>query len=122
MSSLNFHVESAEQPGATVVTVRGELDIASAPQLESTLALLAGTPLVVIDLQTLEFIDSTGLGVLVRAHHRAVEQGHRLGLVRASSQVKKLFNLTGLDSQLLIGNSVEELRDGLVSRDRDPER
>jgi len=111
VSSLNFHVESDEQPGATVVTVTGELDIASAPELESTLAMLTGRPLVVIDLRALEFVDSTGLGVFVRAHHRAVEQGHRIGLVHASGQVEKLLSLTGLESQLLIGDSVEELRD-----------
>ena len=107
----NFQIDSEEQPGATVITVAGELDIASAPALESTLAQLNEAQLVVIDLRRLEFVDSTGLGVLVRAHQHAAEQGHRLGLVRGSGQVDKLFSLTGLESQLLIGESVEELLD-----------
>jgi anti-anti-sigma factor len=109
----NFHIESEVQPEATVVTVTGELDIASAPQLESTLAELNSPQrMVVIDLRQLEFVDSTGLGVLVRAHQHAAERGTRIGLVRGAGQVEKLLSLTGLESQLLIGDTVEELVDG----------
>lgn len=109
LSYVNFHLESSELPGVTVVTVTGELDIASAPQLESALSVLTGRPLVVVDLSTLEFVDSTGLSVLVRAHQRATEQGHRFGLVRGPGQVQKLLTMTGLESQMLIVDSVEAL-------------
>jgi anti-sigma B factor antagonist len=92
-----------------VVTVSGELDVASSPELERELALLDGEEIVVIELGQITFIDSTGLGVLVRAHQRALERGHRLALVRGSGQVKRLLSMTGLDDQLLVGDSAEEL-------------
>jgi anti-sigma B factor antagonist len=66
--------------------------------------------LVVVDLRELEFIDSTGLGVLVRAYVRSGEDGYRFGLVRGSGQVQRLLGLTGLADQLPIADSLEELR------------
>ncbi len=92
-----------------MVTVSGELDIASSDELERELALLDGEEIVVIELGQLAFIDSTGLGVLVRAHQRALELGHRLALVRGNGQVNRLLSMTGLDDQLFVGDSADEL-------------
>lgn len=92
-----------------MVAVTGELDVASAPGLERELAKLETVTLVVVDLRGLTFIDSTGLGVLVRAHQLAQQQGRRLGLVRGDGQVNRLLSLTGLDEELLVGDSVEQL-------------
>jgi anti-anti-sigma factor len=105
----NFHVESEEEPGGTVVTVTGELDIASSAELEKILEGLHEAKLVIIDLRQLDFVDSTGLGVLVRAHQHASEHGNRVALVRGPGQVDRLLGLTGLESQLLIADTVEEL-------------
>jgi anti-sigma B factor antagonist len=107
----NFHVETDEEPRGTVVTVTGELDIASSTELETILDVLHETKLVIIDLRGLEFVDSTGLGVLVRAHQHALEHGNRVALVRGPGQVDRLLGLTGLESQLLIADTVEELLD-----------
>ncbi len=89
--------------------VSGELDIASSTELERVLDGLHETQLVIIDLRALEFVDSTGLGVLVRAHQHALEHGNRVALVRGPGQVDRLLGLTGLESQLLIADTVEEL-------------
>ncbi len=105
----NFQVNSEEAPGGTVVTVTGELDIASSTELEQVLGSLHDTKLVIIDLRQLEFVDSTGLGVLVRAHQHASEHGNQVALVRGPGQVDRLLGLTGLDAQLLIADTVEEL-------------
>lgn len=104
-----FQVDVRTEPGGTVVTVSGELDVASNQVLERTLARLREVDLVVVDLRRLTFIDSTGLGVLVRAHQLAREQGRRLGFVRGDGQVNRLLSLTGLDTELLMGESSEQL-------------
>ena len=108
----DFEVIVRAEPGGTVVTVSGELDVASSHQLERELANLESESLVVIDLATLTFIDSTGLGVIVRAHQRAQEQGRRVGLVRGNGQVERLLTLTGLENELLVADSVDQLLAG----------
>ena len=104
-----FEVHVRAEPRGTVLTISGELDVASSQELEHELARLHEVSLVVIDLRGLTFVDSTGLGVLVRAHQRAQERGCRLALVRGNGQVTRLLNLTGLDEQLLMGDSAEQL-------------
>lgn len=95
------------------MTVSGELDVVSSQLLERELAKLHGVALVVVDLRGLTFIDSTGLGVLVRAHQAAQEQGRRLGLVRGNGQVNRLLSLTGLDEELHVGDSADQLMNAL---------
>jgi anti-anti-sigma factor len=109
---FNFEVDVKEETRGTVVTVSGELDVASSQTLEQELSKLQGTATVVVDLRGLTFIDSTGLGVLVRAHQLAKEQNRRFGLVRGNGQVDQLLNLTGLDTELLMGDSTEQLLAG----------
>lgn len=108
----DFEVHVRAEARGTVVTVSGELDVATSRDLDRELAQLQDVSLVVIDLRGLSFVDSTGLGVLVRAHQRAEELGHRLALVRGNGQVNRLLSLTGLDSQLLMGDSTEQLLSG----------
>jgi anti-anti-sigma factor len=92
-----------------VLTLFGELDVASAPAFEEELARVADSDLVVVDLKQLEFIDSTGLGALVKAHLRAQEHGREFALVKGGGQVERLLGLTGLSDQLLVADSSEEL-------------
>ena len=89
--------------------VTGELDIASSQTLERELSQLQADALVIVDLRKVTFIDSTALGVLVRAHQQASEQGRRLGLVHADGQVSRLLSLTGLEHELLLAESPEQL-------------
>jgi anti-anti-sigma factor len=77
--------------------LRGELDLASAPLLEAGLreAERAGAKRLELDLSDLEFIDSTGLTVLIQANHAAELNGHTLSLCGLQPQVQRLFELTG---------------------------
>lgn len=107
----NFRVEVRQENGAPFLSVHGELDLASSPALEEELARIAdGAPgLVIIDLRELEFMDSTGLSVLIRAQHRAQETGHRLAIVNGSRQVRRLLSLTGVADRLTIVEDPQEL-------------
>jgi anti-anti-sigma factor len=105
-----FHVEVRSQDHAVVIGVRGELDLASSPALEQELeGSAAQAALVIVDLRELEFMDSTGLSVLVRAHQRAVEKGQRFAVVRGSQHVQRLLSLTGVAERLTLVDSPEEL-------------
>lgn len=110
----HFRVEVRNADATTVISVSGELDLASSPALEEELERVAqsGAQLVVVDLRNLEFMDSTGLSVLVRAHQRAEENGRRLGLVNGSQQVQRLLTLTGVADRLMLTDVPQELLDG----------
>ena len=108
----NFRVEASSEDGDPLLRVSGELDLASSPALEQELdrAVAQSPTLIIIDLRELEFIDSTGLSVLIRAHQRAQEGGHRLGIVNGSRQVRRLLTLTGVAERLTIVEQPEDLK------------
>jgi anti-anti-sigma factor len=97
-----------------VLVTRGELDLASSGLLESALADAIGSDVkhVIVDLRALEFIDSIGLSVLIRADQRVRASGRRFGLVRGGAQVQRLLGLTGLASRVSLGDTPEELIHG----------
>ncbi len=99
---------SSEGPKA-VLRLKGELDVSSSAALEDELQRVNGASVIVLDLSELAFIDSTGLGVLVKTHQRMREEGDQLAVVEGSGQVKRLLELTGLDRQLRLISSAEEL-------------
>jgi anti-sigma B factor antagonist len=107
----HFHVQRSQAGEATVLAVSGELDLAASPALEQELDQVLDGPgeALVIDLRELEFIDSTGLSVLVKAHQRAEQTGRRFGLVNGGSQVRRLLSLTGIGERLRVADSPEEL-------------
>ena len=79
-----------------VLTLEGELDLASAPELERELQEVAGAKPehVVIDLTGLNFMDSSGLALMYRALQSARANGQQLSLRRGPAQVHRLFELT----------------------------
>jgi anti-sigma B factor antagonist len=97
-----------------VVAVSGELDLASSPALEEELEQIFSTDadLLIVDLRDLEFMDSTGLSVLVKAHQRAEESGKRFALVKGSQQVQRLLSLTGVAQRLTVVDAPEQLLAG----------
>jgi anti-sigma B factor antagonist len=109
-----FRVDVRRDGARAVVGVSGELDLASGPELESELDQLSGpeTNLVVLDLRQLEFMDSTGLSILVRAHQRLAGEGCEMGLVRGSQQVQRLLDLTGVADRLRLVDAPEDLLNG----------
>lgn len=86
------------------VAVAGELSLAEAPILERHLAELleSASATIIVDLGGVEFIDSTGLSVLVRAHQQASERGIGFGVQNPRSQARRLLSLTGLEERLTI--------------------
>jgi anti-anti-sigma factor len=85
--------------GALVLA--GEIDSYTAPELAE---LLAGEPPVeVVDVAGVTFIDSSGLRVLVEAHHRRAAQGSRLVLRAPSAPVQRLLEISGLAGHLDVG-------------------
>jgi anti-sigma B factor antagonist len=108
-----FQVEVNRNGAAAVVAVGGELDLASGPELEAQLDQLTGPDLqrVVIDLRRLDFMDSTGLSILVRAHQRLAGEGCEMGLVKGSQQVQRLLDLTGVAERLRLVDDPEDLLD-----------
>ena len=85
-----------------LVALDGEMDGSNARDLELELIRIEATGVsrIVLDLSQLEFVESTGLAVIVRAHKRAKRDGHSLGFVRPQGHVGRTFELTGLDQEL----------------------
>jgi anti-sigma B factor antagonist len=93
-SEIQRHTDSH----GVVVTLRGELDLASAPALERVLREIKETQpgRIVIDLRPLDFMDCTGLSLIFRAQQHADANGYLLALRRGPCQVQRLFQLTDL--------------------------
>ena len=111
MVESSFQVEVRSADRAAVIVVSGELDLASAPALEEELtrAVTNGADPVIVDLRELEFIDSTGLGLLIKANRKAEAAGRRFAIVRGQSQVQRLLGVTGIEQRLTLVDSPEEL-------------
>jgi anti-anti-sigma factor len=83
------------------LSVSGELDIATAPQLDHALGCAqADAALVILDLRELEFMDSSGANLIAAASGRARQASDRLVVVRGPVQVERIFALVGVDRQL----------------------
>lgn len=93
----------------TVLEVGGEVDVYTAPRLRERLVELVeqGARHVVVDLSRVEFLDSTGLGVLVGALKRLRAAGGTLGLVCAHERLLKIFRITALDRVFALYDTVE---------------
>jgi anti-sigma B factor antagonist len=104
-----FDVTTTMRPDAVVVALSGELDLASAPRLEDELKRIEQNdpPVIVLDLQGLGFMDSSGLRSLLSADARAREQGRRLVLVRGDERVQRVLRITRLDERLEIVDSAD---------------
>ncbi len=95
-----FAIDVEERDGRIEVTPRGELDMASAPELEHTIMpRLEAAGWVLLDLRSLDFIDSSGLRVVVGAHRAAEESGGRFTCVRGASgtTVHRIVEIAGID-------------------------
>jgi anti-sigma B factor antagonist len=100
-----------QRADATVVHVSGELDIASAAQLRTVLIdVLATSPAthLVVDLEGVSFIDSTGIGVVVGAHRRVTANGGSFSAVVTTPVVRKVLQTTGLLQAWRVTASVPE--------------
>jgi anti-sigma B factor antagonist len=109
--------EYSAAPGSTVIAVSGEIDVYTAPRLREALISLvdAGNYRLIVDMEGVEFLDSTGLGGLggglkrVRAHDGLIDLGCTQG------RILRIFRITGLSRVFNIYDSVDE---ALASHDK----
>lgn len=101
---MELSLKAGTGDGPAVLAVSGEVDVHSAPDLGDRIAevLGDGQHRLVVDLNGVEFMDSTGLGVLVAGYNRAQELGGTLELVCEVERVTKLLRITGLDDVFTI--------------------
>jgi anti-sigma B factor antagonist len=85
-----------------VVALDGELDMASAPLLQGAIddAQLDADTMLVLDLQSLQFIDSTGLRAILALRERCRERDQQFAITRGSPQVQRLLDITGVSEHL----------------------
>jgi anti-sigma B factor antagonist len=97
-------------PGFTVIAVSGEIDVYTAPKLREKLISLAdgGSFQLIVDMEGVEFLDSTGLGVLVGGLKRVRAQDGWIDLVCTQSRILRIFKITGLNKVFSIYNSVPD--------------
>jgi anti-sigma B factor antagonist len=88
----------SEEAGVPVLVARGEIDVYTSPDFGRELqGLIAGdTPRVVVDFGAVDFIDSSGLGVLVGARKRMQERGGEIVVRGLTPSTRKIFDITGL--------------------------
>ncbi|HKH18409.1 MAG TPA: STAS domain-containing protein [Solirubrobacteraceae bacterium] len=98
---MGYTLEHDPIEAGHLIAITGELDIAATPELSTVLLIAAGSPgsLVVLDLAEVDFIDSTGLGTLLRAGDEIESAGKRLRVVCADGPVRSLLELTNLTNR-----------------------
>jgi anti-sigma B factor antagonist len=110
MSDMNLAVESRESGDWIIVEARGEVDLYTAPRLKEELSELVarGRNRLVVNLEGIEFLDSTGLGVLIGALRRCRESDGALVLAAPTDAVRKVLRITGLDQVFPINDTVDQ--------------
>ena len=105
---MELDIRTLNENGACIMSVEGEVDVYTAPRLKEALveAIEGGCVDLVVDLDSVSFIDSSGLGVLVGALRRTKERSGSLRLVCTRDAVLKIFRITGLDKVFPIFSTV----------------
>lgn len=107
---MELSLTNREVAGHTVVEARGEVDVYTSSMLREQLVEVidAGARSVVVDLGAVDFLDSSGLGVLVGALKRLRSADGRLGLVCTNEKLLKVFRITALDRVFTLYDTVAE--------------
>ena len=95
-----FGVTSHRAGGRLIVVPTGELDIATAGEVRAEAAGREGDEGLVIDLREVQFLDTSGIQVMVEAWRTARDEGYELRIVRAAPQVHRVFQIAGLEDVL----------------------
>jgi len=107
---MDLDVRSRSQGDWAVLSVEGEIDMFTAPKLREALVGLvdSGSYRIVVDLQGVTFMDSTGLGTLVGGLKRVKEHDGALSLVCSSRPVMRVLTITGLNNVFPIHGSIDD--------------
>jgi anti-sigma B factor antagonist len=106
---VELKVSTRSHAGHAVMAIAGEIDLYTAPRLQSEFTRLleeTGPDRVVIDMSGVEFCDSTGMNVLLSALKRLKERGGVLEVAAPRPAVRKILQVTGLDSVFTVHESV----------------
>jgi anti-sigma B factor antagonist len=107
---VDLSLSTRTEGDRTVVSVAGEIDVYTAPKLREALIDLVsgGSYHLVVDMEGVDFLDSTGLGVLVGGLKRVRAHEGSLHLVCTQERILKIFRITGLTKVFPIHASVEQ--------------
>lgn len=89
-----------------VIELTGELDLSGVTRASEAFgeAFESGARSIVLDLRDLDFLDSTGVHTILKAEHRAREEGRSFVLVRGPRQVQRIFEITGMAGRLVFSD------------------
>jgi anti-sigma B factor antagonist len=109
-TTIEFELETTLQEPWAIVVLGGELDAHTAPRLREQLSSLLdeGRYQIIVDAERIEFMDSTGLGVLVGARKRATEHEGTLAIVCTRPNIVRLLDITGLDKVFPVFPSLDQ--------------
>ena len=107
---MDLSLETRHEDGRTIIEVGGEIDVYTAPKLRDKITELVGNGEynLVIDMEKVDFLDSTGLGVLVGGLKRVRAHDGSLELVCTQERILKIFRITGLTKVFPIHSSIDE--------------
>lgn len=107
---MDIALDSRPEGSWTVIDVKGEVDVYTAPKLREKIVDLVnqGSHQIVVNLEGVEFLDSTGLGVLVGGLKRVKSHDGTLSLVCTKPKILKVFSITGLSKVFPIYDTVQE--------------
>jgi anti-sigma B factor antagonist len=106
---VDLTLSTREVDGTTIVAVGGEIDVYTAPKLRDRITELVaeGVFNIVIDMESVEFLDSTGLGVLVGGLKKVRSHDGSLELICTQDRLLKIFRITGLAKVFVIHDSAD---------------
>ena len=106
---MDLTLATSEVDGKTIVAVGGEIDVYTAPKLRDKITELVadGTYHIVVDMEAVEFLDSTGLGVLVGGLKKVRAHDGSLELICNADRLLKIFKITGLAKVFVIHDTPE---------------
>jgi anti-sigma B factor antagonist len=95
---VNLDLETSKKGDVAIISLRGEIDVYTAPRLRQALIDLVegGSKDIVVDMDKVDFLDSTGLGVLVGGLKRVKSNDGEMKLVVTQDRIMKIFDITGL--------------------------
>lgn len=97
------------QADRVILALEGELDMATVELLQQAMEGADGEQMVVLDLEQLQFIDSTGLRSVLSALERCRDRGQQFAVTQGSQQVQRLLGVTGVAKHLRIIDAADEV-------------
>ena len=106
---MDLNISAVPAPDNYVLSVAGEVDISCADRLREHIDMALEQPCdkVSLDLAEVPYIDSTGIGVLVGAAHRAAERGRGFAVVNVQPSVLRIVQLLGVDKEISVTGAGE---------------